>query len=168
MKHFIHIPKTGGTSAREALGGNAQDRRWQGHRPAWVADLPKEDMWTIVRNPYDRAISMFCNFSENVPTTDKLKRWFTSGDNRRLIRNPDMFMQDSMSRYVYCNGELLVGTYIKLENISSEMNRLFNVQIPHKNISSQRKATDDYYDDELRDIIFQRYKDDFRNFGYDE
>ena len=163
--HLIHIPKTAGTSIRSVVEA-PQDRRWQGHYPAWTVDLPKEEMWTVVRDPYDRAISMFCNFCEDTPTTDKLKKWYTSGDNRLLIRNPDMYMQDSMSRYVHPEDELLIGTYIKFENLEYEIGKLFNTVVPHKNVSKRRKSTDSYYDSELEDIIYQKYKDDFINFNY--
>lgn len=165
--HFIHIPKTGGTSAKQVLI-NAQDRRWQGHYPAWAVNLPKEELWAVVRNPYDRAISMFCNFCEDTPTTDKLKRWYSSGQNKLLMRNPDMFMMDSQSRYIYPDNELLVGTVIKFEQLEQKIKYIFGVQLPHKNISKGRSATDNYYDDELRNIIYNKYQADFRNFGYDK
>ena len=165
--HFIHIPKTGGTSARAALE-EPQDRRWQGHYPAWAVDLPKDDMWTIVRHPYDRAISMFYNFNGKTPFKQELKKWFLSGADKPLIRGEGfvMNMMDSQSRYVCPDGDTLVGRVIKFENIISDMQKHFEVKIGHKNSSHRKKRVEDYYDQELKDIIYNKYEADFRNFGY--
>jgi len=165
--HFIHIPKTGGTSARAAIE-EPQDRRWQGHFPAWVVELPKEEMWTIVRNPYDRAISMFHNFNERPPELYELKRWFQLGDDKPLIRFEGgyMNMMDTQSRWVCPESEMLVGTVVKFEALVSDIQKHFQVKVPHRNKSDRQQRLEDYYDEELKELVYNKYEEDFLNFGY--
>ena len=51
---FLHSPRTGGTAIAKALG---YGDRGEQHRPArYHRELDRP--WTIVRNPYDRAVSL--------------------------------------------------------------------------------------------------------------
>lgn len=55
---FVHLPKTGGTSLRKALGGTIE-QRFFGHIPSDYAGLPR---FAIIREPKDRFMSAFRMF----------------------------------------------------------------------------------------------------------
>jgi len=59
LRQFVHIPKTGGSALRQALGYLDLDMRYPGHRYP-ISAFPKEDeVITIVRDPVDRFVSAF-------------------------------------------------------------------------------------------------------------
>lgn len=59
---FLHIPKNAGTSIREATGLKEtahQPVRWWGRGLFYKNIDTTQDIFTVVRNPYDRIVSIF-------------------------------------------------------------------------------------------------------------
>lgn len=168
---MIHITKTGGVSLCNALGMVITGHH--NNYELYKKDYPDYFTFAVTRNPYERFISAFFYmkfFDETYPEkaryshiyengmktvmyeiekrgTALLKKqsWFICEGNNimvdKVFRNPqDAF--DFISKKFDIEGEL------KVENTS-----------PHK-------YYDEYYDDELMDLVYKYYKKDFKIFGY--
>jgi len=173
---FVHIPRTGGTSIKKALGIKKPKlrRHWDrygpivsfGHRTLASLTLP-EDAFTFAfcRNPYDRAVSMWAfnemtngigqSFSEFCANLDQ---WHQG----RGIRMPQVTWMDG--------GRLdFLGRF---ENLSQDVDRLCEAlgmdkrSLPHTN-ASKRGPCREHYDDRAQTIIRAYYAQDFEQFGYD-
>lgn len=78
-----------------------------------------------------------------------------------------MGIQDTQTKYLSEEGGgILVPLLLRFENIEQEFKEQFGVQLPHKNKAGRHRKWEYYYDQELKDIIANKYKDDFRNFNY--
>jgi len=129
--------------------------------------------FTIVRNPYDRFIS-FCFFMNREDITfkknarERMKRILK---NKKVHRNlwfipQHHFITDN-------NGELMVDFVGKYENLVNAHQHICNKmgipseQLPRINRSIHNNYTE-YYDDELRQAVFEFYHQDFELLGYEE
>ena len=149
--------------------------------------------FAIVRNPWDRLVSCYKN---KILSSGDTNDFYENGVHRALVKNygdlfnssmsfadftdavcaiPDEFAEDhfrSQHTFVTHRGEVFVDHIGKLENIEEEWAYLCaNVNIDNElgniNVSSNSGAYKDYYTDELRDKVAERYQKDIETFGYD-
>jgi len=181
---FIHIPKTGGSSVSYALRQYANEtisiansRVGRGKGVAVVDSKGKNVKhlnlygilrskleykhyfsFTIVRNPYDRTMSYFFWNNGNKPF------------DREKFVNFVKKCNDFQYRYVTepKTGKLLVKKILKFENLNYEVKQLpIRLSgIPHLNSSHNSKGK--FYDDELRKMVYEKFKKDFELFGYEK
>ena len=152
--------------------------------------------FAIVRNPWDRLVSCYKNkilvggdtneFYENGVHRALLKNYgdlFSSGMSfdefaEVVCGIPDEFAEDhfrSQHTFIAHRGEVFVDRIGKLENIEEEWAWLcanINIQNELQNInvssnSGTKRAYSDYYTDELRDKVAERYQKDIGMFGYE-
>jgi hypothetical protein len=129
--------------------------------------------FAIVRNPYDRLVSEFCwtghkkfyqkhatfeEFIKDLPNLMKLEKY-------AHFRPQNEFIYDS-------DGNLMVDEVLRFENFGTEVKQLLNKYGVKANTkkrvnSTRRGKSDDYYTDELREIVREHYRKDFELFGYD-
>lgn len=127
--------------------------------------------FTVVRNPYDRAVSAFrylqgrelidTNYTFNGFCKDVLRKFGTDYD-------PHF---DPQSDGLFHAGKLIPSYVAKYETIDEDWKFIADAvgctsKLPHDNKSERSRNTVEYYDSESLSIVFQIYKDDFRNFGY--
>ena len=178
---FIHIPKTGGASMTQTVAKNYPDSLIWSNNPAFGDPPPflKTHEKTVnvkkyllrdnlnwgeyfkfctVRNPWARAVSYyFFQFKNQMKFNDFIKEkkdvqsnWITDG----------------------IDGEIMVDYVMKLENLQEDFDTVCDKigiphqQLPHKNKSSHKHYTE-YYDDETREIVAQKYAQDIERFGYE-
>lgn len=180
---FIHIPKTGGSSVSYALKEYAKEkiemansRVGKGRGVSVVNDKrvnvkhlklygilrmnPEYKHYlsfTIVRNPYDRMMSYYFWNYGNKP--------FEREQFVKFIKR----CNDFQYRYVTHpkTDKLLVKTILKFENLKQDLKKIPNLKvssIPHLNSSINSKGK--FYDNELKELVYEKFKKDFDFFGY--
>ena len=152
--------------------------------------------FAIVRNPWDRLVSCYKNkilsagdtndFYENGVHRALIKNYgdifyssMTFDDFAAAVCDiPDKIAEDhfrSQHPFVTHRGHLMVDRIGKLENIEEEWAYICaNINIDNKleniNVSSNsgmKRAYKDYYTDEVREKVAERYQKDIEMFGYD-
>ena len=192
---FIHIPKTGGTSIEYFLKKNkilngkfyfdkfgkkykAKLRINKWHIPPKYFENNKnpyanENLFTVVRNPYDRAISDYKSLMRN-----KKKKNITPEQlNSYIHKLPERNLHTYRWGHIIPQSEFIENTNIqkknilKFENLNYEFNlflkknkieKEFNI---HKNISDYNIGMEDL-DKKSINIINEIYKKDFELFNY--
>lgn len=200
---FVHIPRTGGTSVENLLWpGSAATRResdlWMGfvdeHHNKYQTDglqhlfathiraevgadvFSRYFKFTIVRNPWDKAVSQFMFMNKN--KREKLRNFvgMRQGDSfKRYLelaaRTTHVHWEPQVKFLRDSNGEWLVDYIGRYENFSGSVSHVLRsvgldaTAIPHEN-RSNRGPYQDYYDDESREMVAQLYADDIEAFSY--
>jgi hypothetical protein len=192
---FIHIPKTGGTSI-EKLFSNASCRwdwthnLWKQHRSIWqlkeIYKIPIDDYYkfTVVRNPWDKAVSGYTWWTtskypifRNVKSKS-LKDYllvqngfekFNHLNNKATGRGDHFNTQYS---FVEINGDCQMDCIIKFENLQEDFNIICDKigipqqKLPHKNKTNHKHYTE-YYNEETKQIVAEKYAKDIEYFGYE-
>ena len=166
MLEFIHIPKTAGVSICKAIG------QVPGHRRNAAPSL---FVFSCVRNPYDRAVSLYyflrdkspeykAQFMEDGETVNSF--WTEKASHIRPItftQPQTAWLQDIERIDKLIRFETLVEDWTKMQ-------QAFNLpELEHKNANTSRPATP--WQDELTDesiaIIGELYADDFERLNYE-
>jgi hypothetical protein len=111
----------------------------------------------MIRNPYDRIISFWKWSSKYLKKT--LNEFLSEKNISPLL---DFFSIDS---------KVEVNNFIRYENLQEDFNAFCNQigippqQLPHKNSSNHKHYTE-YYDDETRQIVAEKYAKDIEYFNY--
>lgn len=190
---FQHVPKAAGKSIRLYLKDIIGKPNSTGpqHMPLKYCYDNKYDnykMFAIIRNPYERLCS-FYEFRKNKFITGDYNKGNEAPQKAAFEMNFDQWIREwvipksksktwyndtSISNSLLINGELPKNlTIIKLE----ELNKLYGFLIdngvdvkynlPHKNKGGKRKHWSTYFDEELKEIIYQWDKFVFDNFYQD-
>ena len=186
---FLHIPKTGGTSLLGQLekycsphyGGHPQLLRYIENNKKQYPDIEEYYKFTIVRNPWDRLVSAFFflqeggnqnphdiaaqrtlseySFEKFVEVLQSNPRYF----NHIVHLKPQMFFIQDFSK---------INQIINIEKNQEQCKLLkknLNLKIgalPHKNKSKHKHYTE-YYDDETKSIVAEKYAKDIEYFSYE-
>lgn len=156
----------------------------------------RESLWggfrrfAFVRNPYTRLLSCFldrvCTFHSR-PSKDFVKIYgsntFTFSDFVHVVCSQDSVSQNSHWRVQY--DDLMMGAVpdtqiFYFENLRSGMMEISRMVFGEEDermevdkLNASPKTTNssdilgDYYDRKLYDLVYDRYKKDFEEFGYD-
>jgi hypothetical protein len=149
---FIHIPKTAGTSIKKLL-----------------LNYNKYKKFTIVRNPYDRIVSSYF-FLQKM----NIKNFFQTIEFNEWIKNPCKHpckLLPGLTKYLLLAPQYLwideTVNILKYENLNKELNTFLNkkVNLPKINNSIHEHYLN-YYNNKSLNIIYHRYKEDFKKFNY--
>jgi hypothetical protein len=179
--YFIHIPKNAGTSFEKQFCGSHK-----GHH--YITEFPKQ-IWSktiaIVRNPYVRLISIY-----NYAKLDN-SYWHSKNGTTRYPIHPmydychthtfGQFIKDicinrkfedvihlkHQYEWIITPNKKLVSKIVKMENINEDLSNILGKKINMIKINtSNTKFYDNYYTEELKKIVYSKYKLDFQLFNY--
>jgi chondroitin 4-sulfotransferase 11 len=184
---FVHIPKTAGTSIENAL----RDKRvpFEGgsthfgalyYKKRFPEKYKKYLKFSIIRNPWARLVSGFFYFKKggNGGLQDRQKGKLFGSDFKSFVRNINTFnkIEDPhfllpQWKYIYIDGSLEIDYLLRFEHIKKDYNSLRQkLGLPLKNLYKTRqtphKHYTEYYDDETRKIVAERYAKDIEYLGY--
>ena len=177
---FVHIPKTGGTSIEYALTGRAS-----GHDHKTISDfesaypkLFKQYLkFAAVRNPWDRLVSGFFYYKSggNQSKYDKHLATKHGHSFQSFVKQIDSygnrhFLKTQYS-YINTDGKNMMDYILRFETLNEDFKKLaihLNMQQTTLGIfrQSEHKHYTEYYDDETRDIVADKYAQDIDFFGY--
>jgi len=168
-KKYCHIPKTGGVSICKLIG------RLPGH--AIESETKNKYIYTFVRNPYDRLISTFFYLKNGGRNNgDKKDRDKYIGNSSfedfvktKLINASKNQIHFRPQKYWIPNGASFIGKFENLENDFNEVKKIVGIKgnLQHLNKTSHKDYRE-YYNDELANIVYKVYEEDFEEFGYDK
>ena len=178
---FVHIPKNAGTAIK-ALYGNSSFRI-QPPKHANIHEIKKMfpevynsySKFTIVRNPYDKMVSWYFYLKRNIGMWLEGIQSFNCEvydilEFNEWIKDPSQFWHaddpihflDPQHTWVDDTVEI-----IKFENLNKELSEFFgeDIDLPVVNKSNHDHFSN-YYNKESLDIIYDRYKEDFKKYNY--
>ena len=174
---FIHIKKNGGTSVYKFLrknkvgflcGDNPDiDRISNQHLPAKKYTKEKSWKFCVARNPYSRVVS-FYNWTLRLPNYKNIK--FENFVKDKFEKGRAIGVWDLQLDYILDeNGKCLVDKIFYFENLAKEIKDHFNIdaKFPFLNQSTEGDYRD-FYNAELKEIVYDRLKEDFEYFGYEK
>ena len=188
---FIHVPKTAGTTIETALGGRSKEHLYDasGKLPdqivtrqhlfaseyrKYTGDAEYDNLYkfSVVRNPYDRLVSAYHFISKNKYVPQKIKNM--SFDEFVKATLP---MSDIERRYLF-DGHLepqikyidedniKIFKFEKLKSCFTSLNKKFGPLVFEHHLKSDRRPWKKYYTPELKELVYNFYKEDFDRFGY--
>lgn len=181
---FIHIPKTAGTSIESLFINNAHIKDVPG-KHNMVSDIGSEFLkkyftFTFVRNPWDRMVSYY-NFRlkrsfDMYNHGDSFKEWirFLCSDEVQNIKayQFNLAIKSQYEFLVSKSNEISVDFIGRFENFQEDFNTICDKigmpqqKLPHKNATNHKHYTE-YYDDESREIVAEKYAKDIEYFNYE-
>ena len=193
MLSFIHITKCAGTFIEEM--GRENNIKWGRHHKeyGWWHEIfinkplelkEKYDWFVIVRNPYTRILSeYYCQWGGiNHESCENVKIENDKDFNDFLIERintRDLAGHHYTEQYKYIDEKIDINI-IKLENINTDLQVLFDEYNININISNYKKMntkenksnilpyTIDNFNEELITLINEVYDKDFQLFGYNK
>jgi hypothetical protein len=171
---FVHVSKTAGTTIRFALQGKYDELHDPHH--SLISEI-KEKLseqvfqsyfkFGVVRNPWDREVSRY-KFIKNRKCNSKHK-YCQNGFNEYLFK----FVELGLVNYdaLKIDGKIGVDYIMKFENLQEDFDKICDKigipqrKLPHKNATKHKHYTE-YYDDETKQIVAEKYVRDIEYFGY--
>ena len=126
-------------------------------------------VFTTARNPYSRAVSMHKHWSWNSAKT--FKDFCNSIKKEEYPTKCARWHSSTITEHIIDNDHLKVDFVIKLENLQEDFNIVCDKigipqqKPPHKNKTKHKHYTE-YYNDETREIVAEKYAKDIEVFGY--
>lgn len=184
---FVHVPKSGGTAIRSALGYSITGRQ---HLP-WYVYYSKDPKFfdqsfkfAIVRNPWDRAVSAYhylakggngtsdAVLSRKISKYNNFSDFVLNGLAKGGFRSNLMFIPQS-NFIVDSDSEIKVNFVGKLECLREdfiEISKHLNFEtLPIKHINKSSRSDDYrkyYLNDKVVDVVAEIYRQDAQVFEY--
>tara|TARA_Y100000591_G_C21706734_1_gene631223 strand:- start:123 stop:923 length:801 start_codon:yes stop_codon:yes gene_type:complete len=173
---FIYMKpgKTAGTSIfhhilRKKISNILHYRINNQNYSKWLNNLNSDNLsnyfiFTVVRNPFDRVVSICAYF--NITIDNFIKNY-----NQKKL-NEQLFLHSiPLSKYNFIDNTQFTNYVCKFESLDNDLNFVFNkldldvTDIPHVN-KTYRSEYQEYFNRQQIDQIYEIYEDDFKNFGY--
>lgn len=193
---FIHINKCAGTSVSLALdmlqthisadmvfsselSNDGQYAAWDGWKQGsrrnehnWMPLSDVKKYWhdyfkfTIVRNPWERVVSdyYYCQKTGIISTDVTFKQ-----EIRRTLQDTSRWKSPCLD-WITIDGVNQMDMVMRFENLHEDFRSLCNqlcviTSLKHRNATEHKPYTE-YYDEETRSIVTEKYAKDIETFGY--
>lgn len=168
---FVEVPKTGSTSIRSIIGRPAKHHLTIVEIENQVTKQQFDEYFkfAFVRNPWDRALSLY----EYILKTPKHYYHeqclqFVNFSAYLRERPPLPQQYDFLSKH----GKNQLNFIGRFENLQQDFNTVCDkIGIPKQKLRHQNKSKHkhytEYYDDEAREIVAEKYAKDIEYFGYE-
>ena len=185
---YVHIPKTGGTSIENVLQDKTTPKN-SGSTHLKIIDYKNKFSneyehyfkFSFVRNPWDRIVSGFHYFESggNGSIYDSNKKKLFGDNFKKFVKNLDAYCKlkdphflEPQYEYIYIDGKSELNKLFRFEQIKNEFTILretLNLEVNnlYKTRISKHKHYTEYYDDETRQIVAEKYAKDIEYFGYE-
>lgn len=184
---FVHVPKTSGMSIKKSIAINCPDAVYmpisQKNIPDWrrVMHYPYsywepmiQDKWvfSIVRNPYVRAVSFYIWFNTKYNQKLSFENMFSKKYWTEYYKHPKRIHQDGLHLQITTQTEIVTGSNGLLSNIFkyedgySELEKKLGFKIDQKENITKKYNYLDYYDEKRQKQILNLFETDFQNFAY--
>ena len=183
---FIHIPKTGGTSIEKVLSRYQTNNESRVHIPLGYYDnsLYRDYYkFVFVRNPWEKLVSQYfftqkLKEKRGLPPYNKSFKEFIleiTGWSKEFVnlKNYKPWKSPWQLPWIYDNSNNVAIDFIgRFENLQQDFDHItseLNIpkkKLPRKNKSKHKHYTE-YYDDETRQIVAEKYAKDIEYFGYE-
>ena len=183
---FTHQQKTGGTSISKILSRVGDNIKIGKHASLTehITCVSNNDLnhetffkFSVTRNPWDAAVSHYFydkeliqqTWGDSTPTSRRYK--IISECNFPQYIKRCMFYGGSYDRYMCHEGKYMLDYICRFETLQQDFDTVCNKidippeQLPHTN-KTKHKHYVEYYDDETRKIVAERYARDIDHFGY--
>jgi hypothetical protein len=194
---FVHIPKTGGTSIEYALdqyndtdntniksvNGDPYNKNHIKHKHLFLKGYIKKysDVrenteayykFTIIRNPWDRIASHYHFFKRTNHIHKGSFEGFVNYFCNKIHRGWKCKDFAPIMDYITVDGILAVDFIGKFETVQEDFNTICDrIGIPRQNLphinNSKHKHYTEYYNNETRAIVAEKYAEDIQRFGYE-
>tara|TARA_B110000444_G_scaffold260638_1_gene308413 strand:- start:1279 stop:2544 length:1266 start_codon:yes stop_codon:yes gene_type:complete len=181
---YIHIPKTAGSSAYiqnfSYHGHNSRNPNYIYYKDSNKRKLSKFS-YAFVRNPWDRLVSAFFYLKGGgnwLPDEEDYEKYLAKYSNftDMLLNWDDDILNQCHIKEQYkwiCDDEenIIVDFVGRFENLQEDFNVVCDKtgiprnQLPHTN-KTKHKSYTEYYDDETKQIVAEKYAKDIEYFGY--
>lgn len=171
---FVRIPKTASTSICHAI------KRPIEHRTAkeWRERLPDFDrrwVFTVVRHPYTRFLSMYYFFSLfRADVNTDVNAYLEAYDIAEVLEHRDGWLMRPQVDYIFDGRKQLVKDIFHYENIDTEWPKILD-GLEHPYVPLERKRVCRFdrkefpeLNDESKAKIYAYYAEDFIRLGYDK
>lgn len=190
---FIHIPKNAGSSIVNSLGGKLvdwdnQNKIYKQHasisqlKNLYSINIDQYFKFAFVRNPWDRAVSGFHWLTGvDQPSFQKCKKssfldfLLVRNGFEKLIGTKDQSTREvhfiSQHEMIYIDGSNQMDFVGKFENLQKDFDTICSkigiekLKLPESNKSKHKHYTE-YYTDETKDLVYQKYQKDIELFNY--
>lgn len=170
---FIHIPKNAGMSIEAVIAGFGHETV-SGYFGNDGTNLEGWNVSAIVRNPYDRAVSVWAHGRQVSDAPFEWPERFSDFVHLLPTRLWQVHARPQYSFLITKNGlggnsKLFIGRLEKMDEAYVRICELFGIEnpteLPHVNRSEHRHWSD-YYTYDLIQAINRLYWEDFAHFGY--
>lgn len=144
-------------------------------------------VFACIRNPYERAVSSWIYLQRNFPFERKFTKGLSLKETFKNLpqANDKLYTTlDSQSNHDYRHitqqqvdtllnkkGEFITDTLLRVENLQEDFNSVCDkIGIPRQTLTHVNKTNHkhytEYYDDETRKIVSEKYENDIECLGY--
>jgi hypothetical protein len=177
---FIHINKTAGTSIGKAIGLPVKDHLTAREIIARVGRQRWDQAFkfTLVRNPWDKAVSLF-EYRRKKNRTGIASKDIPFAEWVNMVygpeKNPEFYNVKSFQPQVDWlkddEGRISIDYIGKFESINADFDHIMrkigiDTSLPYLN-ASKRSDYRSYYDNTSRDTVAQWFKEDIDTFDYE-
>ena len=179
---FVHIPKTGGSSIQQWLLDNTSSQVTKSTKHHTLQKLESkygkfDFSFAVVRNPWDWCVSWYfftkdraLRRIQNPKQKGRFSLEYNQQDLDDYKKGFEYFIEKTQLKDQH-HRTIGVSYIIKLENINHDIQLLkdkFNIkqELPYLNTSSRNKDYREYYNDNTKQIVENKFKKDINTFGY--